>query len=339
MSRRTLAVGVVLLALVGGGIWLLSGGSAPGATPSPSATLPPIAASTTVSADARVVPARRAELDPPGAGGVVAEVSVAEGGEVAAGAPLLRLDAAVADAEVASAEAAVAAATANAEQARAAAEQAEAGVEAAIAAAEGARAGLTAADAQRDGLPSGASSSQERAADAEVDRARAALDAARAERSSARAARTAARAAASAAEAEVARAEAGLAAAVAARDRLTLTAPFAGTVASVDADVGDTVEPGTPVVRLAGPGGWRFETTDLDEATVGRIAEGASATVSLDAFPDAPIEARVVSISPFGELSAGDVVYTVILEPTGSLPDGLRWNMTASATIDTIPAS
>jgi len=45
----------------------------------------------------------------------------------------------------------------------------------------------------------------------------------------------------------------------------------------------------------------------------------------------------VASIAPFGTSSAGDIVYTIVLEPTGALPEGLRWNMTASATIDAAP--
>ncbi len=74
------------------------------------------------------------------------------------------------------------------------------------------------------------------------------------------------------------------------------------------------------MARIADPSGWRFETIDLDEAAIGRLAVGANATVTLDAFADAKIPARIASISSFGESSAGDIVYTVVLEPTGPLP-------------------
>jgi len=87
------------------------------------------------------------------------------------------------------------------------------------------------------------------------------------------------------------------------------------------------------------PFGRDVQTTDLDETAVGRIAEGAHATVSLDAFPDAAIDGTVASIAPFGTSSAGDIVFTVVIEPSGAVPDGLRWNMTASATIDAAAAS
>ena len=136
------------------------------------------------------------------------------------------------------------------------------------------------------------------------------------------------------AEAELDRANAVLAGAQSALDDLTLAAPFAGVVASLDAVVGETVTAAAPVVRIADPSGWRFETIDLDEAAIGRLDVGANATITVDAFEDAAIPARVASIAPFGESSAGDIVYTVVLEPTGAVPPGLRWNMTASAQID-----
>ncbi len=337
MSRRTILVLVVVVIAVAAGAWLLGGGRAPGGDATASPTLPPVAPSTTVVADARAVPVRRAELSAPAGAGTVIEVLAAEGERVAAGAPLIRFDPVLAEADVASAKAALDAATANVTQAEAAAEQAAAQVDVATASIEEAKAAVIAADAQRDGTPSG--SRARRAANAEVSRAQAALDGARAQREVARHASDGADAAATAATAELARAQAAHDAAVAAQEDLTVTAPFAGVVASLAAQVGETVGPGTVVARIADPVGWQFETTDLDETSIGRIAEGAHATVSLDAFPDAVIEGTVGSIAPFGTSSAGDIVYTVVIEPSGELPDGLRWNMTASATIDAAPAN
>jgi hypothetical protein len=59
--------------------------------------------------------------------------------------------------------------------------------------------------------------------------------------------------------------------------------------------------------------------------------------VNVDAFETVDIPATVESIAPFGESSAGDIVYTVVLAPTGEVPEGLRWNMTASAQIEAAP--
>ena len=59
-----------------------------------------------------------------------------------------------------------------------------------------------------------------------------------------------------------------------------------GIVASLDAEVGETVSAAAPVVRIADPSGWRFETIDLDEAAIGRLDVGANATITVDAFED-----------------------------------------------------
>lgn len=332
MSRRTLVVLLIIVAAVVAGAWLLGGGRAPGTDPTTEATLPPVAPSTSVVADARAVPIVRAELTAPAGGGTVVAVPAQEGATVAAGAPIVRFDAALAEADVATARATLDAATATAAQAAAAADQADAQIDVTTAAIDEAKSAVAAADARRDATPSGTTA--RRAANADVARAQDALDGARAQRDVARRALDSARAASDAATAEVARAAAALTAAGIARDDLTVTAPFAGVVASLDARVGETVAPGTVVARVADPSGWRFETTDLDETSVSRIAVGAAATVSLDAFPDTIIDGRVASISPFGTSSTGDIVFTVIIEPTGALPEGLRWNMTASATID-----
>ena len=333
MTRNRLLVLIVVVLAVVGGAWFVSGrgGSTPsGAEPSP--TVPPVAESTTVASDARAVPIRHVELSAPGGGGVVAEVMVAEGDTVTAGGPLLRLDDAQAQAAVAEAEASATAAGAAVRQAEGAAGQASAQVDVARSGVEQARKAVDVADATRDGTPSGGTA--RRAANAEVERAQAALDSARAQLAAARAAASAANAGVDAAEADRQRADAAAGAAQAALDDLTLKAPLAGVVASIDAVAGETVTAAAPVVRIADPAGWRFETIDLDEAAIGRLDVGANATISVDAFEDEKIPARVASIAPFGESSAGDIVYTVVLEPTGPVPAGLRWNMTASAQID-----
>src|SRR5512144_1947481 len=94
MSRSKLIVVLIAVVALGAVAWLVAGGGAlPGqAGASPSPTVGPVAESTTVAADVRAVPVRHAELAAPGAGGVVAEVLVAEGDPVTEGQPLLRLD-------------------------------------------------------------------------------------------------------------------------------------------------------------------------------------------------------------------------------------------------------
>ena len=284
-----------------------------------------------VAADVRAVPVRHVDLSAPAGGGVVSEVLVAEGDRVTEGQPLLRLDTTQLDAQVAAAQAAVAASDAQVGQAQANARAAAAQVTVADAGVDQAQKAADAADANRDGTPSG--TTLRRAANAEVDRARAALRAARAQLTAARRTADAAEAGLAAAKADAVRSTAALTEVQAALADLTLEAPFAGLVASLDADVGETVSPGVPVARIADTSAWRFETIDLDEAAIGRLADGAQATITVDAFSDVEIPATVTAISSFGESSAGDIVYVVTLEPSGDLPDGLRWNMTGSAEI------
>lgn len=138
---------------------------------------------------------------------------------------------------------------------------------------------------------------------------------------------------------DVAAAQAAVDGARAARDlaaeRLTrakLTAPFAGTLAAVDARVGETVSPGAPLVRLADLTAVQFETTDLTELAVGRISVGDTATATVDALPGVEFSGKVTRIRALGENRQGDIVYTVTVQPDRQ--DGrLRWNMTAAVSI------
>jgi multidrug resistance efflux pump len=319
--RRWIVVGIAAVAvtaalvLLGSG-WL-SAGSGSGASPTP---LPPVPPSDRVVAEARAVPATSAAASA-AVPGTVARVPVAEGDRVAAGAVLVELDATSAEAEIAAAQAALDAAAARSEQAAAAAKQATAEVNRAAAGVQAARAG-------RDQLPSGASSARRRQADAEVNAAVAGLEAARA-------GATGAAAAAKAADADEARAAAALDGTRAAADRLTISAPISGTVAGVAVAVGDVVAAGPPLVRIAGDGGWVFETTDVTQDEVAAIAVGAAATVTLDGFAETAIAGRVANITVIGEDRQGDVVFTVRVEPDGAVPDGVRWNMQASIEIAT----
>jgi multidrug resistance efflux pump len=309
------AVAAVAALAVGG----LPGGTGAAATPTP---LPPVPATDRVVAEARVVPKSRAAVTAP-VPGTVSAVAVTEGQRVAEGTVLLQLDPTAARADVAAAQAALDAAAARSTQATAAVDQADDEVDRAAAA-------YRAAVAIRDQLPDNASSARERAANADVDGARAGIQAARS-------ARAVATAAAKAAKADEARATVALDAARAAEDRLTIRAPIAGTVADVAVELGDAVTAGPPLVRIAGDGGWTFETTDLTQDGVAAIAEGSPASVTVDGFSGEPIEGRVVSIDAIGEDRQGDIVFTVVVEPSGAVPDGLRWNMVASAQIARAP--
>jgi multidrug resistance efflux pump len=332
---RRLAVALAVMAAAGGALLLLAGDMlgvpGPAATPS----LPPVPPATEVVADGRVVPVRSAELGV-SLPGTISEVAVAEGDRVTEGQPLIIIDDPAVRAEVDAAKAAVTAAEAAVALAEATRTQAVAQREAAEAAVDQAQAVVAGARAARDALPTGAGSAQRRAADAEVAAALAALEVARAQLRAAGGARDAAAAGVTAATADLARAAAGLAAAEAALARLTVTAPFAGIVASLEARIGERATPGIPIVRLADTSSWLIETTDLDETTVARVAVGSRATISFDGLPGVIVEGRVASVALYGALVHGDIVYRVVVEPA-TIPEGLRWNMTATVTVSAGP--
>ena len=136
-----------------------------------------------------------------------------------------------------------------------------------------------------------------------------------------------------AAEAEIAAAQAALAQARIALAETELRAPFAGTIAALDARVGEHVGSGNPVVQLADLATLQIETDDLTELNVVRVREGAPATVTFDAIPGLTLTGKVLRIKPLGENKQGDMTYTVVIQPD-QLDDRLRWNMTAAVAIE-----
>jgi multidrug efflux pump subunit AcrA (membrane-fusion protein) len=133
--------------------------------------------------------------------------------------------------------------------------------------------------------------------------------------------------------------EAGVASAQVAREiaaaqlaAARLLAPFAGTVMTLDIEVGEYATPGMPIMRLADTSAWQIETNDLTELSVAQIKEGMPASVTFDALPGLELSGRVSQIQPYGDTRQGDIVYTVIITPDQQ-DERLRWNMTAKISI------
>lgn len=199
--------------------------------------------------------------------GVVTEVLVAPGARVAAGQPLLRLDARDARAAVAEAEAGTLRARAQAEAA-----------EVALA---NARAQLALLESVRD--PDAVSGQDRLNRRQSVDSARAARDVA---------------------QADVAAAEAVLAAARTELSRRTLTAPIAGEILQVKTRPGQYVTAGPAPSNSAQPAIIMGNVTplhvriDIDETEIGRVAIGAPAMVSPRGSAGAQVTARFVRAEP-----------------------------------------
>lgn len=136
-----------------------------------------------------------------------------------------------------------------------------------------------------------------------------------------------------AAEAELEQARISLADAEAALAEATITAPFDGVVAAVHVQPGEMAA--GPVVELVDLGSLQV-ILSVDEADIGSLAVGQPATVTLEAWPDAPIEAVVASIAPAStaDPATGLVTYEVRLDLSDtSLP--VLAGMTADAALVT----
>lgn len=136
------------------------------------------------------------------------------------------------------------------------------------------------------------------------------------------------------AAAQVAAAQTAVEVAQLARERLTLTAPFAGVVTAVAVRAGEIAAPGLPVLTLADLSAWQVKTTDLTELDVARIRPGTAVAVTFDAIPNTAVRGTITQIALTPGFSQGDVVYTVTvrLEPAPTLP--LRWGMTSFVSVN-----
>jgi HlyD family secretion protein len=137
------------------------------------------------------------------------------------------------------------------------------------------------------------------------------------------------------AEADIARAQALLDSANALlASQSQLTAPFGGTIVSVDIAPAETVVPGQVVIVLGDLTRYQIETTDLSERDVPRVRIGESAKIFIEALNE-EFSGRVVDIDHIGSTLGGDVVYTVTLE-FDHQPQGLLWGMSADVEIQAV---
>ncbi|HTP09275.1 MAG TPA: efflux RND transporter periplasmic adaptor subunit, partial [Anaerolineae bacterium] len=128
-----------------------------------------------------------------------------------------------------------------------------------------------------------------------------------------------------AAQARVAQVQAAL-------DETTLVAPFEGTIAELDVNVGEMVGPGARVASLADLSQWQVETDDLSETDMVNVNPNAPATITIDALPGVSLNGQVKSIMPRSTVKRGDVTYTTDVTITDPDPR-LKWGMTASVDI------
>lgn len=115
-------------------------------------------------------------------------------------------------------------------------------------------------------------------------------------------------------------------------DETVLRAPFAGTVAAVEAIEGQLLPPDAPALRLADLGRWKLETEDLTELSVVGLKVGDPVTVRFDAIEGLSLPGKVAGLRSYGENRLGDITYRVSISLDRQDPR-LRWNMTAAVEI------
>lgn len=122
--------------------------------------------------------------------------------------------------------------------------------------------------------------------------------------------------------------DARLTAAKAALAAFTVTAPFDGVVADLNAKTGGSISAGQAAVTIADTSSWIVVTTDVTEIDVVKLKNGQPVTLALDAIPDVELKGEILSIGQSYSENQGDVVYEVTVLLTDTHP-AMRWGMTA----------
>jgi HlyD family secretion protein len=143
------------------------------------------------------------------------------------------------------------------------------------------------------------------------------------------------------AKAQITLAQAGVTAAKTALNKAVIVAPISGVVLARNVEPGQTLTAGfqTPVLFTLGRSLGELELkVEVDEADIGKVQEGQSATFSVDAYPNRPFRAELVKLhnlpTKVEGVTSTVVTYSAVL--TVSNPERLlRPGMTATATITT----
>jgi multidrug resistance efflux pump len=114
-------------------------------------------------------------------------------------------------------------------------------------------------------------------------------------------------------------------------DSFSVTAPFDGVVANMNAKIGNSINAGEVAVTVADFSAWVVKTTDVTEIDVVKLSEGQPVSITFDAFPNEELQGNIVSIGQTYTENQGDVVYEVTVMLPNSNPS-MRWGMTAAVT-------
>jgi macrolide-specific efflux system membrane fusion protein len=137
-----------------------------------------------------------------------------------------------------------------------------------------------------------------------------------------------------AAEAEVSEAEVRVDIANAALTRTTVTAPSAGSLVTVEVEVGERVEQGSIIGVIADLSAWRVESGPVSETLAIRIDPGDGAAVRFPAVPDVEIAGVVQSVEAAPAGPDGPAGFNVVVATATSAPQ-LRSGLSATVALTT----
>lgn len=107
-----------------------------------------------------------------------------------------------------------------------------------------------------------------------------------------------------------------------------LRSPISGRVADLNLKVGESIIAGASAVTIADFSNWIIRTTDLNELNVVQIRKGQAVNISLDALPNVSLKGVVSQIAETFSNNQGDILYEVSIILDDTHPD-MRWGMTA----------
>ncbi|MCP5100894.1 MAG: HlyD family efflux transporter periplasmic adaptor subunit [Chloroflexi bacterium] len=135
-------------------------------------------------------------------------------------------------------------------------------------------------------------------------------------------------------EAQVAQAQLNRDQAQRALDNATLTAPWSGTILTVEAASGAFIGAGSPVVSMLDQSQLEFHTTNLSERDLAQISIDTQVEIILKAFPNDPLVGTVTRIGVQANGVVGDAAVFPIIISINDTPLEIRPGMTGRAEIE-----